>query len=501
FDLTVYEKIALQNAADAAAYSLATQSARSFNFIAFTNRTLIAKQIELLELHAEASQLTYSVGFTGYLGDLAQTYATALPEPTTQAALRTAGEALEGYHKGLEGMLEGKLTTLETALAAEPAFSNLYSAMAASLVASTTARLIEGAPDIAADNDVRAELHPLSNAFNAYNVFAYLDAFEPGAIQKDTESQRAFAEVVNASRFAAGSQQKKLVWRDGVMAELADSLGAIDALVGESGNNISGVGDQLSELTGFAGLDFQGTSKLLTRTADFAELEDTGSAADERSYLARGDVMVSKDLRAGLPPLTALARAAEEGWASLQSATDGYRHCRYEKPAAYGTGGLARALRILADPDAAGFACTSDAEHNLRWRGIGRYFRFKPKSSAAWAGARPHNQPDVWVFLTKPPKDDALDFEIDHGSETVSFDSAVGANGLLGTDVLKGVNAIARAQVYYHRPGAWREPPNFFNPFWGARLAPKSAVTDQLLSRLGLEGVVSDFFSDNTMMF
>jgi hypothetical protein len=36
----------------------------------------------------------------------------------------------------------------------------------------------------------------------------------------------------------------------------------------------------------------------------------------------------------------------------------------------------------------------------------------------------------------------------------------------------KGLNTLAAAQVYYHRPGEWREMPNFFNPLWGARLIP-----------------------------
>jgi len=35
-----------------------------------------------------------------------------------------------------------------------------------------------------------------------------------------------------------------------------------------------------------------------------------------------------------------------------------------------------------------------------------------------------------------------------------------------------GLNAFAAAQAYYHRPGNWREVPNFFNPLWGARLMP-----------------------------
>jgi hypothetical protein len=34
-----------------------------------------------------------------------------------------------------------------------------------------------------------------------------------------------------------------------------------------------------------------------------------------------------------------------------------------------------------------------------------------------------------------------------------------------------GLNAIARAQTYYHRPGNWAEQPNFFNPYWRPRLA------------------------------
>ena len=33
-------------------------------------------------------------------------------------------------------------------------------------------------------------------------------------------------------------------------------------------------------------------------------------------------------------------------------------------------------------------------------------------------------------------------------------------------------NAVARAMTYYHRPGNWKEHPNFFNPFWRAKLAP-----------------------------
>lgn len=35
----------------------------------------------------------------------------------------------------------------------------------------------------------------------------------------------------------------------------------------------------------------------------------------------------------------------------------------------------------------------------------------------------------------------------------------------------QGLNTVARAQAYYHRPGNWHEQPNFFNPYWRPRLA------------------------------
>jgi len=36
----------------------------------------------------------------------------------------------------------------------------------------------------------------------------------------------------------------------------------------------------------------------------------------------------------------------------------------------------------------------------------------------------------------------------------------------------RGLHAVSAAVAYYHRPGDWREPPNLFNPFWGAKLLP-----------------------------
>ena len=51
----------------------------------------------------------------------------------------------------------------------------------------------------------------------------------------------------------------------------------------------------------------------------------------------------------------------------------------------------------------------------------------------------------------------------------------------------RGLNAFSAAQAYYHRPGDWREMPNFFNPLWGARLMP--VLESNAAAKLGLAAV------------
>jgi len=51
----------------------------------------------------------------------------------------------------------------------------------------------------------------------------------------------------------------------------------------------------------------------------------------------------------------------------------------------------------------------------------------------------------------------------------------------------RGLNVFAAAQAYYHRPGDWKEMPNFFNPLWGARLMP--VLETNVAAKLGLTAV------------
>ncbi len=103
------------------------------------------------------------------------------------------------------------------------------------------------------------------------------------------------------------------------------------------------------------------------------------------------------------------------------------------------------------------------------------------------------NQPSTWVVLNKQPAEmrnpisdptgagsNAPALLNDEGKMNVRLFGGPGVDLVLEDDRVEmsglnfsvGINAIARGQTYYHRPGNWNEQPNFFNPYWRPRLAP-----------------------------
>lgn len=52
-----------------------------------------------------------------------------------------------------------------------------------------------------------------------------------------------------------------------------------------------------------------------------------------------------------------------------------------------------------------------------------------------------------------------------------------------------GMLAVAVARAVYHRPGDWKEQPNFFNPLWNARLAPVVTHWESTM----IEGIIPDW--------
>jgi hypothetical protein len=128
-------------------------------------------------------------------------------------------------------------------------------------------------------------------------------------------------------------------------------------------------------------------------------------------------------------------------------------------------------------------------DRRLFW--LSPYVSFAPQARSRPGGALGQlgnfAQPDVLVGLVRRARDYDREpgarkyfgrrFGMDMGGAGAgSTDFSYAAGGEPHTAGLplwpEGLTAFAAAQAYYHRPGDWREVPNFFNPLWGARLLP-----------------------------
>jgi hypothetical protein len=166
----------------------------------------------------------------------------------------------------------------------------------------------------------------------------------------------------------------------------------------------------------------------------------------------------------------------------------------------------AKALQPLFDEiQAAASATGPDPDVRLFWMSPYVYFSPQPRSQPPAGLTSPLGnfaQPDVVVGLALQGTDYNRELGADkyyghkftwngNGAGTGSVDFSYTDKDwpqLGGVPVLhRGLNAFAAAQAYYHRPGDWREQPNFFNPLWGARLMP--IKESNVLAKSGLGSV------------
>lgn len=401
----VVEKVRLQDAADATAYSLATLEARSLNFVAFANRAQIANYVQMMEAQSLLSSATFGQSVTGLLRDV----------------MGPEAPAIVGLDEAAAGYLDYLDEVVPRYVAAQTTRNHLLFATSLAVVLATAARVADGGRDVALANDPAARFEAVFDLARAANAAAYLAAFDwrglpPVVTDVDRVArERAVAELSNASRYGTGLAAMVTGRPLGafVLRALGPALEAVPAL--------GAVADGISRAT------FTGTTKLLRRRgAALPSVEDT--ARDEPDPTARADVLAAKDevgasLLAGLPGGASLPLPR----GAVVSSPDASVHCRY-----------AGRLAVRCDPEG--------GRHD--WRGlfglrggIAPYLAWREAAAGGGSG-----EPDVWVVLSRG-----------------------------GEGGAPGAWALARAQTYYHRPGAWQEPPNLFNPFWGARLAPADA--------------------------
>jgi len=472
----VYDKMQLQTAADNAAYSQAAVEARVLNFTAYTNRAMVVHYASMMAA-------------TAYLTWVHFNYAALKPILTLLRAVPYAGVIAQWVDTILQ-VLVRILDVAVTALTAIVSAANivLYGLQEGAWYAVALNRLSRIAPEAHSGDSTRRPYLPIwPQLTTAANILTFSQTRGHMLLPQSTFEAAQILLNTNNDKVQAARLQ---------MIEIANSARQPWVAYGDRLNNpVFWPGPRHWRLR-IACVQVGGVAR--TELGTF----EPGFTARNLQNLT-GQVWSGErsqfvvDCRVG--PIRV------QGWYEFLSVVNLDRLFGFANNTSLSTGknsgGLVgTALRVIfgallgsATRAALQIAQQTRPQPDYRPFVLSPYVYFSPRSSAkpglGPAGALGNfAQPDVVVGLAK----EGRDYNAEGGGSRWfggTYTSRMGANRRVGrTDfqygnvdwprvgglplLHRGLNAFSAAQVYYHRPGDWKEQPNFFNPLWGARLMP-----------------------------
>ena len=540
----VHEKIKLQNSADAAAYSLAAMEARAFNFIALTNRVQVVHYNSAMSIQSYLSYAGYCLGMFGTVKDLLVDLSMALdtgcnfPYPANipyclvLPFFKAAAEAA----KGIFSVLKEVYKVLHTW--AVPAVEALASFNKASIwqmqfirALQINTHLVTGMQDFVLANDKTMSYTAKNQVYNiilngVLNSLEFRSAFDRGAGLNPFVMDSVLFGVKDLNAYA---EQKNDEAKNAlsVMTEIANASRSHKNIYDRTMGGFTITTWGVSNVGGAK----HGQTKIIEKGDPKPGIEEMHEG--KSNYLL-GDTLASDDyLSSGVGVATAAVAwvflfpqgVAKIGDGIITDKNDGKHYMYDTKGSSSGGGAPGGFSSVLILPPAKGSISNTfkeDGKNEHDWAGLSPYFKFSPSSERN----ADFNQPSTWIFLNKHHST----FQSGSGSGgrpwhykftwnnqgsfndgkdkdgagvgggkydgAVSLDTTIG--GKRNSFLMEGLNAISRGMVYYHRPGVWDEPPNFFNPFWRARLAPVGAKLMNVWERfLGSKIKTS---SDSTVM-
>ena len=494
----VHQKIRLQNIADSAAYSMAAQEARTFNFIAFTNRAQIVHYVSMMMLQTYLSYMYYVITFFAYV----------------EKDMRFLQCVLRWINSGLSASFGAIASTMEGIRESIQSYSDLIDTIVGSIIIPTLWQInqlalygsqllmLEATGFYIAFDLVRNLLKEMDEFFQVatniegflamigatmFNLNEYYNAFDPvgGGTQNSPMPKLPGlnsndAEVVKAQR---------------IMTELANGTRHEKFMVDRSGNNTN-IDPILEGLTLPlpTNITHWGQTKLLTNQA-VSNPKNVENTSFDNSKLAKGDNLTAYDEIKS----SGFFAFKKSSWgfsnsknevASVQASKSDGKHCTatgVKRPSGI-LGFFCIGIKVIQD-------CYSCGNHE--WAGIAPYLKFKPDPDPK----NDFGQPSTFIVLNKSPdglkKMFTFNFVYGSASGSERLDTSIGKKGVLGTRIFQGINVLSRGMAYYHRPGNWIEHPNFFNPFWRAKLAPVGDWLLNLLSSFGLPGEFNQIVQGN----
>jgi hypothetical protein len=469
----IYDKVQLQTAADAAAYSQAAVEARVLNFTAYTNRAMVVHYASIM---AASAYLTWVHFLWTAIRPLCEVLQFV---PYVGIIIKIIKEVMSWLIKALDVAVAALTPILS---AANVILWGLQEGAWAAVGTPLAGRLATIAPE-AHSGDTPAEpyeqIWPLLTATANQAVFA-----------RTRGHALLLADVAESEKILMNDRDAGVQLARAHMLEIANSARQPWVAYGDHWDDPS-----LSLFARHADFGFDIICSVGVQNVARTEL---GSPSPGTANGKMGQVFSGSRLQFKLDcPLIGSKKirifqvtAMDQVFPALRPGKN-YEFRVLDEGGLFGKAlekMLGTTIGTVMDQLAKAFAPSPD----LRAFWISPYVSFAPQARSTPGGATGDlgnfAQPDVIVGLAKEGR--SMNRE-NGAAKTYSrkFASGIGGKGttaaadlgytkedwptIQGLPLLhEGLNAFAAAQVYYHRPGDWRETPNFFNPLWGARLMP-----------------------------
>lgn len=455
----VYEKIKLQDAADAQAYSLAVKEARAYNFLAYTNRAMIVHYAAMLTVMSYVSHAVY-------LDKTIRTAASYLKVIPVIGAIFAAVETVIRVWKTAVEYISQFLIPILTALNVA-----LWLAQEAMLLGTVLDMITFSATEVIANTDKNAQTgYAMDFDYTSGSGWEALAA----NVTTNFSNAKNFLHVLDDGPHSSDST---IDWSDptglGKRSKLMRSNNLSDPdmakyrlLMGNMANAVRrewtavGKGPFLIGRKWDLNLCLAAFQIRINKTAD-SQIKNF----DENFESNRKDQLyAADDIQIQVRPLCFFGRWRNVFTFNFRAAAD-YQNGFHQE---YGRN-------------------KTDKHHY--WMGITPFVHSDTSFLKPWQYH--FSYPCSLVVLTKDMMANRQVFnmktEYMKGTGTYS-DSDGNQSGVLDLswDLVGGDNmyaqffrertggmmALSVGRAVYHKPGNWKEEPNFFNPVWNARIAP-----------------------------
>ncbi len=468
----IYSKIKLQDAADAQSYTIAVKEARAYNFLAYTNRAMVVHYNAMLTMMAYVSHAFYLKETIGRIAGFLK----YVPIPVVSQIFTAVEKVIDAWMKIVDGIAMAVvplLTALNVAL---------WLAQEAVIYATLLDLVTSTSSDAVKITDPKAQIGfamnmssvggasgGLSNivGINLKNLANFLHIIDDGVHSSDSDKATSFGSMIDP----AGTAKRAKLLGDNKLSD--PQMAKYRLLMGNITNSARRVWTAIGEKPYIVGRKWKiKVTCLLTF--------EKGAEGEIKSFDETHDNNVKDQLFA-------------EDWVSfkidpcLLPKIFEFRY-RMQAKADRNKGGHAYALFVEVAGDTVvdeTVGKASNSDHHM-FAGITPFYTSDPSF------LKPYNYhfgyPCNLVVTSKDMIGKRQVFELSgkfmegQGSADMEksgmFDMTwanVAGDGFLAEGFRQrtgGMMAVSVGRAIYHRPGDWKEEPNFFNPLWTARLAP-----------------------------